>query len=396
MWCTLWMSALVLFSTSSPAAAEPARVVVTIENLAPRAGTFQTPFWVGFHEGVFDTYDGNTAASSDPRPGSVAMERLCEDGNTGAIAQDFADLSNGVDATIPGPNGPIAPGDVATRSFVLDAADPNHRFFSYASMIIPSNDFCISNGNPQAHEIFDVSGQLVARDFFVTGAEILDGGTEVNDEAPENTAFFGQQTPNTGASEGGLIGTLGSDRPAIGFLPPGSGGILDDARFRMADFLAPGYPFAKISFASAPAIIDDRDFFVSLSGPDEVPEVDTGASGVGRYQLRDGGTTLEFDHSLRRLRDVVAAHLHLGAEGENGPVVAFLIPADLSALSRVESTRLRKRIEGTLSGGDLMGPLAGQPLDVLIAAIEAGNVYVNIHSGRAPSGEIRGQVELSR
>ncbi len=152
----------------------------------------------------------------------------------------------------------------------------------------------------------------------------------------------------------------------------------------------------RISFTAAPAVVEDLDFFASLSGADEVPEVDTGASGVGHYQLRDGGTTLEFQHSLRRLRDVVAAHLHLGAEGENGPVVAFLIPADLSSLSRRESTLLRRRIEGSLTGSNLTGPLAGQPLDALIAEIEAGNVYVNVHSSRVPSGELRGQVELSR
>ena len=28
------------------------RVVVSIENVAPANGTFQTPFWVGFHDGV--------------------------------------------------------------------------------------------------------------------------------------------------------------------------------------------------------------------------------------------------------------------------------------------------------------------------------------------------------
>ncbi|MEM7677939.1 MAG: spondin domain-containing protein, partial [Myxococcota bacterium] len=81
------------------------RVVVTIENMAPQFGTFLTPVWVGFHEGRFDTYDGNQPASNDPRPGSVAMERLCEDGNNGPLSEDFAALSLGLDATIAGPNG---------------------------------------------------------------------------------------------------------------------------------------------------------------------------------------------------------------------------------------------------------------------------------------------------
>ena len=57
-------------------AAEPLELTVTIENLAPRNGTNQTPHWVGFHDGSFDVYDGGTPADSLPAPGSVAVERL--------------------------------------------------------------------------------------------------------------------------------------------------------------------------------------------------------------------------------------------------------------------------------------------------------------------------------
>ncbi|MDJ0847978.1 MAG: spondin domain-containing protein [Myxococcota bacterium] len=377
------------------AQAEPIRIVVSIENLAPERGTSQTPFWVGFHEGIFDLYDGNTLASNDPQPGSVAMERICEDGNTGPLSDDFAALSLGVDATLPGPAGPLAPGDTATGSFVLESSDPNVRYFSYASMILPSNDFCIANGNPQAHEIFDDAGNLVAAPFFVTGAETLDAGTEVNDELPENTAFFGQATPDTGVDENGLIGTIGVDRLDVsGFLPPGSGGILDDPRFAMADFSVPGYPFVKISFAAAPAVAEDLDFSALLEGEQEVPPVDTRARGVARYALREEGTVLSFDHRPRGLRDVVGAHLQLAPEGENGPIVAFLLPAELSELSRGARRRIDRRIAGELSAEDLVGPLTGLPLDALVAEILAGNVYANIHTERFPSGELRGQLEL--
>ncbi|MFK7895032.1 MAG: spondin domain-containing protein [Myxococcota bacterium] len=370
------------------------RVLVTIENLAPVAGTFQTPFWVGFHEGEFDTYDGNTPASSNPRPGSNAMEALCEDGNNGPIAADFADLSYGVDTTIPGPNGPIAPGDIASQTFVLDGSDPNVAYFSYASMILPSNDFCISNGNPRAHLIFNDAGEFVGESFFVAGSEVLDAGTEVNDEIPANTAFFGQAAPNTGEDENGVIGTIGSDLEERGFLPAGSGGILDDSRFRMADFLAPGYPAVKISFSAADAIVEDLDYVGLLSGENEVPAVSGKSSGFARVGLRDEGTRLDYISFSKKLKKVQAAHLHLGQEGENGPVVALLLPADLEGLSKKEQRRIDRRIETTLETGDLVGPLAGQPLDALIAEINAGNVYVNIHTEANPSGAIRGQLQL--
>lgn len=369
------------------------RVVVSIENLAPSNGTFQTPFWIGFHDGVaFDTYNGNTPANSRPVAGSNAMESLCEDGSTAAITADFSSLiPQGQDTTLPGPNGPIAPGDIATTSFVLDGSNPAHQYFSYASMVLPSNDFCISNGNPKAHEIFDDSGNFVGNSFFVSGSEVLDAGTEVNDELPANTAFFGQAAPNTGVNENGVIGTLGSDITSItGFNPIGSGGILDTPRFAMADFSQPGYPMVKISFTSAPAVTDDLLFQTKINSAQTVPAAKSRARGFGYYQLSDEGTRLVFSNWFGRLRNVTAAHLHLGAAGETGPVVV-----DLLAIGERNRNPNRLRfLEGEVSAANLLGPLQGQPLDVLSQAIKDGNVYINVHTEQNPSGDIRGQLNF--
>ncbi|MEO1336618.1 MAG: spondin domain-containing protein [Myxococcota bacterium] len=354
---------------------------MTIENMAPSFGTFLTPVWVGFHEGRFDTYDGNQPASNDPRPGSLAMERLCEDGNNGPISEDFAALSQGLDATIAGPNGPLAPGEVVSSAFLLDANSPDQRYFSYASMILPSNDFCISNGNPQRHLIFDDNGQFVAQDFFVAGSEVLDAGTEVNDEVPANTAFFGQATPDTGVDENGTIGTLGGDRPAIGFRAKGTGSVLDDPRFRMADFLLPGYPVTKISFAAAPAVVANFDFAARLGGQ---------ARGFGHYNLREKGTVLKFDHVYTRLRGVTGATLNLV---DTGAVVARLLPEDLSKLSRQARRNLRFYLSGELRADALTGPMAGQPLDALSQALKDGRVEVRIQT-RSDAEAVRGLISL--
>ncbi|MGH2603614.1 MAG: CHRD domain-containing protein [Dehalococcoidia bacterium] len=40
-----------------------------------------------------------------------------------------------------------------------------------------------------------------------------------------------------------------------------------------------------------------------------------------------------------------------------------------------------------------MGSLAGQPLSALIAQIQSGNAYVNVHTTQFPGGEIRGQLD---
>ena len=52
---------LAILVAGSAAAVE---VHVTIENLAPEAGNFLTPVWVGFHDGTFDVYDLGAPASA--------------------------------------------------------------------------------------------------------------------------------------------------------------------------------------------------------------------------------------------------------------------------------------------------------------------------------------------
>lgn len=378
---------------SGVAMAEPTRVIVSIENLAPVNGTAQTPHWVGFHDGAtFDIYNGGTPANTLPIAGSVAVERLAEDGNTAPIINDFATLMpEGEDGVLAGPNGALLPGETTSGSFILDSTSPYHRFFSYASMVLPSNDFWYANGNPLTHPVFDENGNFVAEDFFVTRDDVLDAGTEVNTEEPSETAFFGQTTANTGSDENSVILDFDPLDPLTFFKRPGSGGILDSAQFRMADFLTDGYPLLKFSFSDAPAIVERLKFKSALSGDAQVPPVETKSKGIALAWLLDEGTRLYYKvaHSIPR-RQIQAAHLHLGNAGENGPVVAILFDTE-GDTGRTDSAR---PIRGQLDLNDLTGPLAGQPLDALVAHIQGGNVYVNVHTKRYPDGEVRGQLEL--
>lgn len=218
--------------------ADAFQVTVRVENLSPANGTFLTPAWVGFHDGGFDLYDQGS-------PASAALERLAEDGNTGPLSGLFQSTTTaGVDGTIPSATGPFAPGSSATMTFSVDPV--SNRFFSYASMVIPSNDAFIANGNPLAHALFDSSGNFIGADFIVLGSSVLDAGTEVNDEIPGNTAFFGQASPDTGTTENGVVAIH------AGFLPVGSGGILASSQFAGADFLASGYQIARITVTPEP------------------------------------------------------------------------------------------------------------------------------------------------
>ncbi len=141
------------------------------------------------------------------------------------------------------------------------------------------------------------------------------------------------------------------------------------------------------------------NFRTHLSGDNELPLRVTLAQGEAIFQLNEDGSELSYKLIATNIQNVVAAHIHLGLESENGPVVAFLYgnaPAGGGRHNGVLS-------QGVITSADLIGPMAGMSLSDLISAIEAGNAYVNVHTndgvaptntgpGDFPGGEIRGQI----
>lgn len=230
------------------------QVVVQVTNTAPTNGTSLTPVWVGVHGG-FDTFDTG-------RPSSPGLERLAEDGNNSVIAEEFAFSGLGhVDGTAG--NAPITPGETVRLELLVDTSQDNARYFSFASMVLPSNDTFIGNENEFAYELFDENGNFNPLNISVLGSEAYDAGTEVNTELPDDTAFFGQQVPDTGVVEGAGV------QLAEGFNEVGSGGILDSPDFANADYTVDGYEFAQIGVTSNRSVILGTDEADSLIGTDE-------------------------------------------------------------------------------------------------------------------------------
>ena len=122
-------------------------------------------------------------------------------------------------------------------------------YFSYATMVIPSNDAWVANGNATQYPIYTDTGEFIPVTITVVGADVLDAGTEVNDELPENTAALNQTEPNTGEDENGVV----TSHP--GFNEIGSGGILDNPMFVNANFSAPGYGVMTITVTMASVLV---------------------------------------------------------------------------------------------------------------------------------------------
>ena len=210
------------------------RVRVDITSNAPDGGVAITPVWVGFHDGSFDSYNGGLSSQE-------GLERLAEDGDTSVISNDFLggytyiDNSSGsavsarvlssqpgserVDGTIASTTGapPIQPGETATSFFDIDTSGIN-RYFSYASMVLPSNDYYVANGNPTAWDLaslYDGEGSI---SFEIGLANTInDAGTEVESyvTSAANGLFGlagGQSGPNQGADQNGVnMNVLGAN-----------------------------------------------------------------------------------------------------------------------------------------------------------------------------------------
>jgi hypothetical protein len=143
-----------------------------------------------------------------------------------------------------------------------------------------------------------------------------------------------------------------------------------------------------------------KNFVVHLDGGQEVPERDTRATGQAIFQLNPTESALTYRLIVANIENVVAAHIHLGLPGVNGPVVAFLAGNFLPAGGRVDGVLAT----GTITEANLVGPLANMPLSVLVAAMRAGGTYANVHTndgvppanegpGDFPGGEIRGEIQ---
>jgi CHRD domain len=152
-----------------------------------------------------------------------------------------------------------------------------------------------------------------------------------------------------------------------------------------------------LAVAGLAAAGENQNYSVHLNGDTEVPANASLATGQAIFNLSPDGTSLDYRLIVANLDNPVAAHIHIGPPGVNGPVVAFLFgPAPPGG-----GTANGVIAEGPITAANLVGPLTGQPFSALIDALNSGNAYVNVHTndgvaptgtgpGDLPGGEIRG------
>lgn len=203
-----------------PAAAATLRITVTNDTGALGSGGFAlTPLYSALHDGSFDAFDvGGTA--------SAGVETIAEVGNFAPVRDERIAATTTADGTVnsqgavfssftPDGRRPLFAGESDTVEVTID--DPtDRRFFTFLSMVIPTNDLFI--GNDDALELFDEAGNFVGpSSLSITGAGIYDAGTEVNQVLRDIDGNLLESGIAFAAGQNGGLGEGEAERISAGF-----------------------------------------------------------------------------------------------------------------------------------------------------------------------------------
>ena len=108
-----------------------------------------------------------------------------------------------------------------------------------------------------------------------------------------------------------------------------------------------------------------------LTGAQEVPPNTSAVVGTGSIKV-DADGNVSGSVSAPTLKQPHAAHIHLGAPGQNGPPIITLNGGDVGTWTVPDGARLTPE---------------------QLQSYKAGNLYVNVHTEAHPGGEIRTQLK---
>jgi hypothetical protein len=119
-----------------------------------------------------------------------------------------------------------------------------------------------------------------------------------------------------------------------------------------------------------PGLALAADSKLTLTGKEEVPAVETTATGSGTITVGADGAVS--GSVTTKGVEGIAAHIHQAAAGKNGPPIIALEKGEGGAWNIPQGSKLTAE---------------------QLAAYKAGELYVNVHSPTHKGGEIRGQLK---
>ena len=131
-----------------------------------------------------------------------------------------------------------------------------------------------------------------------------------------------------------------------------------------------GLGITALLLAGCAGMSSTRNVNVTLSGAEQVPPVSTAARGSGTITVAED-RSVSGSVTISGLAPV-AAHIHVGARGKNGPVAVGLTKS---------------------SDTMWMVPAGAKFTDAQYQSFMAGETYLNFHTPANKGGEIRGQLQ---
>ena len=136
-----------------------------------------------------------------------------------------------------------------------------------------------------------------------------------------------------------------------------------------------------------------KNFSASLTGYEETPTLSVAGTGSFSARLSGDGTSISYSLTYSDLTGpALFAHIHLGMPAIAGGVIAFLCGGG----GQDPCPGAAGTVTGTIEAANVVGPegqgIAAGEFAELVAAMQFGATYVNVHTDAFPNGELRGQI----
>lgn len=210
--------------------AVPEAVTVTVQSLVPANSIAFARLHLGFGNGTYDAFNIGQAAGT----GIVSVA----EGGLGTTWQaNFAAAEPLATRGTIGA-GQLLPGQTQTATFTVDPAV--NSYFTFAAMVVPSNDFFIGNDSPTQYKLLNSTGTLLVDSITLKANQIWDAGSEIFD--PAAAAFVGNNDLRT--PQNSVVALNFAEFAAYNGLTTGAGYVFNSG-------LAANTDVYRISFAVA-------------------------------------------------------------------------------------------------------------------------------------------------
>lgn len=156
-----------------------------------------------------------------------------------------------------------------------------------------------------------------------------------------------------------------------------------------------------------------KQFVAKLSGKNEVPTVNTAATGTANFTVSPDEQSLHYTLTVHNITGIISADIHWGTATQDGPVLIDLFNSSTST-GKVNGILAK----GTITSSDIKGNMTSNPgvmeivakgtmtsnpgvlqiqelvgsVSDLVILFTSSDAYVNVHTQMHNNGDIRGQI----